>query len=108
MLVLHVSNYRATRFVALESKQMKVYAVRYYGQFLNAIGTFLGSIFGISGYSIDVEREKTSSKIVVTTSTNAGGITVVDTHVLLSQPSVQKAIKTLSDKVAIADASKTK
>jgi hypothetical protein len=80
----------------------------YYGQILNAISTFLQSIFGIRGYPKDVKRLTTSSKTAVTTSTNAGGITMVDTSILLSQPSVLKAIRTLSDKVAIADAKKTK
>lgn len=82
--------------------------MRYYGQILNAIGTFLGFTSGVRGYSKEVDRQITSSKTVVTTSTNAGGVTVVDTSILLSQPSVLKAIKTLSDKVAIADKKKTK
>jgi hypothetical protein len=42
------------------------------------------------------------------TSTNSEGVTVVDINVLLAQPSVQQAIKTLSEKAASAGAEASK
>jgi len=73
--------------------------MRYYEQF----SVFCGSRFRIWSYAGIVEQKKTSPKTVVTT-TNSGGITVVDTRALLSQPSVLKAIKTLGDKAISAGA----
>lgn len=74
--------------------------MRYYKQFLS----FLWPRFRIWSYAGIVNQKNASPKTIVTTYTNSGGITVVDTRALLSQPSVLKAIRTLSDKAVPAGA----
>ena len=63
------------------------------------ISIFLCSIFHIKGYSTHMRPARPASKQSVA-NTTSGGITVVNTGVLLSDANVLKAIKTLGNKAA--------
>ena len=68
-----------------------------YGRILGGIDSFLCSIFRVKSYPTDMSPVKAAPKQSVATTTS-GGITVVNTEVLLRNVSVLKAIKTLGNK----------